>query len=116
MSTGEIFNSVLTRSRGYSMGSLWQSLDVELTGSGRSFKEQTGLFFSLLSSLLRKGEIRLALDGQYIEGELEEQLQGLRLVWPISKHELDEDMGLWFLVSAPAGIVWIASDGPETWT
>lgn len=116
MKIDEVFNSVLSHSRGYSMGSLWQSLDVELSNAGKTYQEQTDFFLLLLGSLLSQGEIRLALDGAYIEGDIDQQLQVLRRAWPDSKDELEADMGLWFLVGAPAGIVWIAQDGQEFWS
>lgn len=116
MNIDETFDSVLRHSRGYSMGSLWQSLGVELSGAEKTYQEQTEIFFLFLGSLLRQGEIRLALDGDYIEGDVDDQLQVLRRAWPNSKDELEADMCLWFLVNAPAGIVWITRDGQEIWT
>lgn len=98
------------------MGSLWQSLDVELSGAGKDYQEQTDIFLLLLGSLLRCGEIRFALDGAYIEGDVDRQLQVLRRAWPNTKDELEADMELWFLACAPAGIVWITADGQEIWT
>jgi hypothetical protein len=112
----DTFRSVLKYSGGFSMGSLWQSLDVELSGSGKTFQEQIELFLMLLGSLMHEGEIRFASGGKYLGGSAEEQLQTLRQSLPGTKAELEADMGLWFLVSAPAGIVWITSDGQEIWT
>jgi len=116
MDIDRTFKSVLSHSQGYSMGSLWQSLDVELSGGERTYQEQTDIFLLLPDSLLRKGQIRLALDGVYLEGNVAQQLQVLRQSWPSSKGDLEADMGLWFLVSAPAGIVWITPQGHEVWT
>jgi hypothetical protein len=116
MNNDEIFDSVLSHSRGYSMGSLWQSLDVELSDAKVNYQEQTDIFLLLLRSLLCRGQIRLALDGEYIAGDVDHQLQVLRRAWPNSKGELEADMGLWFLVNAPAGIVWITREGQEIWT
>lgn len=116
MNTKAIFDSVLKHSHGYSMGALWQSLTVELSGGGVSFGEQTEIFFSFLKMLLDRGEIRFALDGSYLDGTVDEQLGVLRHAWPTGGDELESEMDFWFLADAPAGIVWITPDGQEIWT
>jgi hypothetical protein len=62
------------------------------------------------------GEARLALDGAYLEGSTEEQLDILRRAWPKSRDELEADMGQWFLADAPAGIVWSTPERQEIWS
>nr|WP_230474243.1 DUF596 domain-containing protein [Dickeya zeae] len=51
---------------------------------------------------------------------MEEQLGMLQTAWPQypSDDEDDDldDYGMWFLVKAPAGVVWLTSDGRELWT
>jgi len=98
------------------MGSLWQSLDVELSGAGMAYQDQTDIFLLLLKSLLHRGVIRLALEGEYIEGDADHQIQILKRAWPNTASDLEAEMGLWFLVNAPAGIVWITPEGDEIWT
>lgn len=88
-----IFDSVLAHSRGFSMGSLWQSLTVELSGHGVDFAKQTDMFLSLLKTQMDHGEIHLAPDGAYLEGSTGEQLDVLRRAWPKSRDELESDMG-----------------------
>jgi len=116
MNMDQVFDSVLRHSKGYSMSSLWQSLGVEVSSERIGCQEQVEIFLSLLGGLLQKGEIRLALKGEFLEGDVDQLLQTLRAAWPNSKDELEADMGLWFLVGAPAGIVWFTPDGQEIWT
>lgn len=77
-----ICDSVLAHSRDFSMGSLWQSLTVELSSHGVGFMEQTDMLPSLLKTQMDHGEIRLALGGAYLEGSTGEQLDVLRRAWP----------------------------------
>jgi hypothetical protein len=116
MNDSLVFNSIMSHSWGYSMGAVWQSLTVELAGTEVSFDRQTEMFFSLLKTLMIRGEIRLALDGRCLEGSMDDQLDVLRRAWPSSREKLESEMGLWFLVESPAGIVWITPDGKEVWS
>lgn len=111
-----VFNSVLSHSWGYSMGAVWQSLTVELAGAEVGFDRQSEIFFSLMKNLMIRGEIRFALDGKYLEGSTDDQLDLLRRAWPSSREQLESELGLWFLVESPAGIVWITPDGQEVWS
>lgn len=111
-----VFDSVLSHSWGYSMGAVWQSLTVDLAGTEVSFDGQTEIFFSLLKSLMIRGEIRFALDGKCLEGSVDDQLDLLRRAWPSSREQLESEMGLWFLAESPAGIVWITPDGQDVWS
>ena len=74
------------------------------------------MFLSLLKTQMDHGEIRLALDGAYLEGSTGEQLDVLQRAWPKSRNELESDMGQCFLVDAPAGIVWSTPEGQEIWS
>ncbi|WP_411861012.1 DUF596 domain-containing protein [Pseudomonas sp. PDM13] len=63
-----------------------------------------------------EGDIKLACDGVFLVGPISDQLNVLRAAWPLEPSEDDLDgFGLWFLSEAPAGLVWIDSDGREFW-
>lgn len=97
------------------MGALWHSLTVEFMGGEEGFNGQLDAFLSLLRMLMCKGEVRLAHNGVFLTGGIDEQLHNLRCKWPGGKDGLEADMDLWFLIDAPAGIVWITPEG-EVWT
>lgn len=49
-------------------------------------------------------------------GDIEEQIDLIKLAWPVDPEEDDLDgFGFWFLTTSPAGIVWLTSDGQEVW-
>ena len=111
-----IFDSVLRHSRGYSMGSLWQSLNVDVTPLDVSFEACTELFFLFLREQMSVGAMRLASGGVFLGGTIDEQLTRLNNAWPSAASGSEDEMYFWFLAEAPAGVVWIGSDGTETWT
>lgn len=110
-----IFDSVLRHSRGYSMGSLWQSLNVDVSTLDVSFEARTELFFVFLHEQMSEGAMRLALDGVFLGGSIDEQLAQLKEAWPSADSGSEDEMYFWFLAEAPAGVVWIDPDGTETW-
>ncbi|WP_164979838.1 DUF596 domain-containing protein [Pseudomonas aeruginosa] len=56
-------------------------------------------------------------DGLFLVGTIQDQLNVLKDAWPEYSGEDDLDgFGLWFVTEAPAGVVWIDSDGKEFWT
>lgn len=116
MNDRDVFDSVLKHSIGYSMGSLWQSLTVELQDDSLPFEKRTDIFIRFLRELMQSGRIRLAIDGIYLGGSVDDQLGVLRKAWPSPSVDEEEEMYLWFLAEAPAGVVWIADDGTEIWT
>lgn len=115
-----IYQAVSASARGLSLGALWQHLEVECRTIPDNSTLRKELFFGLLQQLLNAGQARLARDGVFLPGTVEEQLQQLESTWPQpdSDDELDDldETGLWFLVKAPAGLVWTMPDGQEVWT
>lgn len=113
----ELYKSVLRSAFGLSMGAIWQHMTVELLGSSIDYTDRVNLFFSLMKRLRLKGNIRLAHDGLFLNGTIQDQLEVLKDAWP---KEPDEDaldgFGLWFITEAPVGVVWIDSDGEKFWT
>lgn len=111
-----IFKAVLKSAFGLSMGAIWQHMTIELSGVSIDHKERVDIFFSLVERLMSKGHLKLARDGVYLVGNVQDQLNVLKAAWPDSPGEDDLDgFGLWFLTEAPAGVVWIDSQGKEYW-
>lgn len=120
MNKESIYSSVIASARGLSLGALWQHLEVECRSIADNSALRKALFFDLLQQLMKSGQVRLACDGTWLTGTVEEQLKCLNEAWPQpdSDDELDDldDTGFWFLAKAPAGLVWITADGQEVWT
>ncbi|MEE9684278.1 DUF596 domain-containing protein [Lelliottia amnigena] len=115
-----LYSSVIKSSYGLSMGAMWQHVRIDCTAysDDRLFRKK--IFFDILTQVLKKKVIKLAKNGIFLTGTLSEQLALVHHSWPpYSSEDEDDDLdefGLWFLVKAPAGIVWLTSDGQEIWT
>lgn len=120
MNQDAICRQVIHSAFGLSLGAIWQHLDIECRTIPDNGELRKALFFVVLQQLFNTGQIRLACNGAFLAGTLEEQLQHLNDVWPQpgSDDELDDldETGLWFLAKAPAGLVWITPEGQEVWT
>lgn len=115
--TDDLYKSVLRSAFGLSMGAIWQHMTVGLLGSSVDYARRVDLFFSLVARLILEGNVRLAYDGLFLAGTIQDQLNLLKDAWPEEPGEDDLDgFGLWFITEAPAGVVWIDSDGKEFWT
>lgn len=112
-----IYKAVLKSAFGLSMGVIWQHMAVELSGVSVDYKKRAETFFSLVEWLMSEGHLKLAHDGVFLQGSIQDQLAALKGTWPDNPGEDDLDgFGFWFLTEAPAGAVWIDSDGTEFWT
>ncbi|WP_218278094.1 DUF596 domain-containing protein [Pseudomonas sp. OV226] len=110
-------SAVLRSSFGLSMGSIWQHLGVELSSLKISDEERAEIFLEILRRLMLGGNLKLALNGEYLSGSVNEQIEIIKLAWPICPEEDDLDgFGFWFLTTAPAGVVWLTPEGQEVWT
>lgn len=114
-----LYSSVIKSSYGLSMGAMWQHVRIDCTAysDDRLFRKK--IFFDILTQLLEKKVIKLAKNGIFLTGTLSEQLALLHHSWPLYSSDDDDDLdefGPWFLVKAPAGIVWLTSDGQEIGT
>ncbi|EVT71733.1 hypothetical protein X548_04535 [Stenotrophomonas maltophilia 5BA-I-2] len=112
----DAIKNVLHYSYGYSMGVLWRNMNMEFEEGGVTFEEQTEEFFLMLRVLMEEGKLKLASDGIFAVGDIDQQLGVLRRAWPAAREEadLDED-GFWFLSDAPFGLVWTSPEG-DVWT
>lgn len=115
-----ICSRVIKTSYGLSMGTIWQHINVECAELPDNYFLRKETFFALLTKLLNENKIKLASKGIFLSGSIKQQIQALRAAWPPypcedENDDLDE-YGMWFLVKAPAGIVWLTPDGKELWT
>jgi len=109
-------DSILRSAFGFSMAAVWQHLTIALS-QARRYEARTEIFFCILERLLDEGHVKLAHDGKFLGGTIKEQIEVLRMAWPKFPGEDDLDgFGYWFLIDAPAGLVWITDDGREAWT
>jgi hypothetical protein len=116
----KIHSSVVNSSYGLSMGAIWQHICIACSEFSDDYLFKKNVFFDVLARLLNENKIKLAANGTFWSGTIEEQLEILQTAWPQypSDDEDDDldDYGMWFLVKAPAGVVWLTSDGRELWT
>lgn len=76
-------------------------------------------FLEFIAELIKDGELKLASNGYFLEGEPSEQIKIFKDSFPKNPNpnKESEDIGyFWWLISAPAGAVWIYPDGYEEWT
>ena len=111
-----LYHNILQSAFGMSMGAVWQHMTVELLELSCGNPDRVNIFISLLECFILAGDIKLACDGTFLSGSIPDQLNILKAAWPKEPGEDDLDgFGFWFLAEAPAGIVWIDSDGKEFW-
>lgn len=114
-------------SEGMALDSVWYAvpyvfnrrlLDVQI-----DFERQAELFFKIVHILMSDGRLRLAKNGEFLQGTIEQQITLFRFRFPSSEESQAEIGGMlvWFFVEdCPAGAVWIRQldDGSECldWT
>lgn len=112
-----IYKAVLRSAFGLSMGAIWQHMSIELLRAPFHCESRVDFFFSLMGRLMSEGNIRLAHNGNFLTGTIQDQLGFIKNSWPNKPDRDDLDgFGLWFITEAPAGVVWIDSCGKEVWT
>ncbi|WP_363800459.1 DUF596 domain-containing protein [Lysobacter firmicutimachus] len=117
MNEDDIYATILDSAFGLSLGAIWQHLGVEVSGCDMSYLQRKELFLRIMGRLLSDGWVKLAREGELLAGDSYGQLELLRTAWPNDPGADDLDgFGHWFLIDAPAGVVWIAEDGVELWT
>ena len=68
MDDNDIYDAVATSAYGLSMGAIWQHIAVECRVNPRTYAQRQALFFTLLERLIAEGRIRLASQGDYLQG------------------------------------------------
>lgn len=68
----------------------------------------------MVKMLMTDGRLKLAADGVFADGNVDEQLDVPRRAWPTRRDrvDLDED-SIWFLSDASFGLVWISPVGND---
>jgi hypothetical protein len=116
----EIYASVAESSYGLSMGAIWQHISIECSELPDNYSFRKKVFFVILSNLLNDKKIKLATNGMLLTNPVEQQIKMLQEAWPSYPYEDEDDdldeYGMWFLVKAPVGVVWLTPDGGELWT
>lgn len=59
-----------------------------------SFNDRREIFFWVLERLLKEGKIKLAKNGKFLDGTINEQLERFKSVFPKTEEEIDD--GIWF--------------------
>lgn len=103
----------------------WSGLDLLGTQTpfpellSQNFLLKKEIFFFIVQTLLHDGRLRLAKNGIFLTGSIEEQLALFEKNFPTSEEAIDS--GIWFFDDeCPAGAVWVyqLKDGSEylEWT
>ena len=113
----------------HALDDLWNRLDA--FGNEIPFPEKLDknftlkkeIFFYILRMLMSDGRLRLAKNGQFLVGSIDEQLERFKEAFPKSEESQKEIGGIstWFFMDeCPAGAVWVykLEDGTEhlEWT
>ncbi|MDH2924998.1 hypothetical protein EV693_102227 [Nicoletella semolina] len=116
--TDNQYSKLMTENKGFPLDAIFTGFEDEF-GSVEDNPEIKEMFLEFIGDLIRIGELKLASQGKFLEGSIENQLDILRQAWP---KEYDDNIPqkdihhLWWSLIAPAGAVWIWEDGFEEWT
>jgi len=114
--TNQQFEELCLAAQGRNLGVVFSySEQEEPPPSDFSFEKRKEVFLWVLTRLLKKGIIKLAKHGKFLEGSVEEQVERFRKVFPQTEMEMED--GIWFFDEVcPGGAVWVLSDGRLEWT
>ena len=108
---------VLEVSFGFDIDAIWYNLEGRRPDL--NYYEKIETFCYILKIAMRKGILKIALKGVFLEGTPEDIAQMFKSSFPVSEEKMHD--ALFFLNSegkfwTPGGGVWICSDGDEIWT
>ncbi|EBC0776157.1 DUF596 domain-containing protein [Salmonella enterica] len=73
------------------------------------------MFLWVLERLLNEGKIKLAKNGKFLDGTIDEQFECFKSVFPKTEEEIND--GIWFFDElCPGGAVWVLDDGSLVWS
>ena len=108
---------ILELSFGYCIDAIWYN--IESRRPNYSHFEKIEEFCYVLKVAMKKGILRIANDGVFLEGTPESIAEIFKSSFPPSEKKmsdvvfcLDSDDNIWM----PGGGVWICGDGDEIWT
>ena len=120
----EVYEELYECSSGMSASALWGEVVIYL-GETSPYEERKQFFLSVMYRLMKEGRLKLAFQGKFLEGTIEEQVALYSERWPKNEAELDEadfqfitnpenenQLLLWPL----CGFVWFYEDGFIEWT
>lgn len=89
----------------------------------KNFSLKKEVFFDILKKLMIDDRLRLAKNGYFLTGTIDEQINTFKAAFPPSEESQKEIGGMWnwfFIDECPAGAVWVykLEDGSEhfEWT
>ncbi|GAB3508783.1 DUF596 domain-containing protein [Emticicia fontis] len=85
------------------LGSLWHTTK----DYSEIYEERIELFFIILRRLIEEGRIRLAKNGEFLIGTIDDQIELFKNAFPTEKRMREIDSYWWFMDDCPAGSVWI---------
>ncbi|GAA5096043.1 DUF596 domain-containing protein [Wohlfahrtiimonas larvae] len=125
-----LYNWALQTQFQFSLNTMWFNFCIELQKideqydfeSVSGFQLRTQAFFSLLEKMLLNEKVKFNYMGtkNLVNLPVKEQLRLIENKWPcfpyINEDNDLDDLGLWWWIYCPVGIVWIVSDGNYVWT
>ncbi|MDK6203688.1 DUF596 domain-containing protein [Oligella urethralis] len=119
----EIYERTIEEIEGFAADALW--LTTKRHYKELTYEERKQFFLSVMYRLMKEGRLKLAFQGKFLEGTIEEQVALYSERWPKNEAELDEadfqfitnpenenQLLLWPL----CGFVWFYEDGFIEWT
>ena len=103
----EIYENAWTQS----LSSLWYPFTHE-----NNFENTKCLFLECLYILLSKDKLKLAKNGCFLSGTIEEQIELFKNSFPNEERMKEVEPYWWYLDECPAGAVWIVDEEVEGFT
>lgn len=73
---------------GASIGTVWSAMRADnFDRNTLSYEEKKNYFFDLIHHLMAEGRVRLGKHGQFLEGDIEEQVTHYKAVFPKTEEE-----------------------------
>ena len=113
-----VYDELVEFSESMSTSALWGEV-IYFLGEKSPYEERKQLFLSILYRLTQEGRIKLAFDGKFLEGTIEEQVQLYSDRWPKDERKLagfgfqftEDKHGNLIEFWPMCGFVWIYEDG-----
>ncbi|MGN7974808.1 hypothetical protein HL670_01149 [Serratia plymuthica] len=104
---------------GSSIGTVWSAMRADnFDRETLSYEEKVAYFLEIIQLLMKDGKIKLGKHGQFLEGNIEDQVTRYKAAFPKTEEEWKaKNEDIWFYhEDCPGGIVWIHDSGYEDWT